>query len=210
MKSWEKRLDFPHASFSTASHELHRQRRTALNPFFSQQKVLQHSCHIVARAEKLCKILESEYGRSQRVLVVDRMISCFATDTILNYCFDDQSDTVSSENFGSRIASAVRDIQGSMHWTTAFPILRMVGNYLPEVIVARLFPWARSIISYRKVSILYFCVKSTSLNLSRAWSDESKTPTIGTNAVRKHAASVWCLTSCSKASSHHPKPPLHA
>lgn len=72
------------SSFGTASHDLHRIRRRAIEKFFSRQQMLKMEPEIHGLTQRLCdKILRT----TGEVLDVRTAYSCLVSDVISAYCF---------------------------------------------------------------------------------------------------------------------------
>lgn len=69
----------PGSTFSTSGHELHRQRRAVLNPFFSKWVITSNETQIKAKVEQLCQRLEG-YADSGQILRIDVAYSALVRD----------------------------------------------------------------------------------------------------------------------------------
>jgi hypothetical protein len=66
----------------TAPHDLHRLRRSALNPFFSKRQIYLYASEIQARATKFCNRINVEYRNKGNVLQLDKALACFTAVNI--------------------------------------------------------------------------------------------------------------------------------
>ncbi|KAI1827693.1 benzoate 4-monooxygenase cytochrome P450 [Xylaria intraflava] len=122
----------------TMGHEIHRQRRAALNPFFSKRSIQQLEPMIVEKIDRL----SSRLSQSSRKGDVVNLSYATAALTM---------DVISSYSFGTDIGNLKREDWGK-EWLDAF---RLVGQIRP---VGRQFPWLLDItttISPKFVSMFY-------------------------------------------------------
>lgn len=74
------------AAVGTTDHDLHRLRRSALNPFFSKRSVARLEPVIQANVDRLCQRLADSSGTGQPVNLSDAF-TCLAADVIGSYAF---------------------------------------------------------------------------------------------------------------------------
>ncbi|KAI1484476.1 putative flavonoid 3-hydroxylase [Biscogniauxia mediterranea] len=79
-------LATPDGCFGTVLQWKHRQRRGALNPFFSKASVVKSEAMIYRGAEELIRNLDEQISRSGSTQIRPRFLA-FVTDTILEHCF---------------------------------------------------------------------------------------------------------------------------
>ncbi|EGD90424.2 hypothetical protein H112_01883 [Trichophyton rubrum D6] len=82
-----KPFDFPLSSFGTESHQLHRLRRGAMNPFFARGRVLQQESLIQGLVKKLCSRIEN-FGASGGTVPLSLGYTCLTTDLITTFTMD--------------------------------------------------------------------------------------------------------------------------
>lgn len=148
------RFKNPGAGFATPEYELHRLRRSALNPFFSTRKIALQSPFIQNRVNRLCDRLHSEYAGSGRILVMDDMWGCLISDTIVDYCFDRSYRFLELPDFRASFIDSIKDHTKEIHVVTQFPWIMTIFNCLPDSVVKKLQPGMTSIIDFNNVSIL--------------------------------------------------------
>ena len=153
-KRLEHRFNNPRAAFATPEHELHRLRRSALNPFFSTREIALQSPVIQNRVNRLCDRLQKEYAGSGRILVMDHMWGCFTSDIIVEYCFNRSYRFLESPDFRASFIDAMKDLTKQVHIITQFPWIMAIVNCLPDSVVKTLQPEMRSVIDFSNVSIL--------------------------------------------------------
>lgn len=70
----------PRSTFATVSHDLHRQRRSVLNPFFSKRMIANNEGLIKDTVEHLCRRFKA-YSDSGEVLRIDSAYSALVSHT---------------------------------------------------------------------------------------------------------------------------------
>lgn len=88
----------PRAAVGTTSHELHRLRRGALNPFFSKRSVTQLEPAIRANVELLLSRLQDFAGSQQPINLMDAF-TCLSADIIGSYAFGQSYEFLHSPDF---------------------------------------------------------------------------------------------------------------
>ncbi|PGG99851.1 hypothetical protein AJ79_08403 [Helicocarpus griseus UAMH5409] len=83
-----KPFDFPLSAFGTESHQAHRLRRGALNPFFSKRRVAQHEALVRRLVHKLCERLQ-HFHKAGKTVPLSLGYTCFATDLITSYVLNE-------------------------------------------------------------------------------------------------------------------------
>ena len=86
MPKWLDRFGLPGAVQSTVQHELHRSRRTTLNPHFSKKAIGNFSWFVQNRMDQLCDRLLREYKGTGDVVTLNDAWGAVAADVIINYC----------------------------------------------------------------------------------------------------------------------------
>lgn len=85
----------------TASHELHRIRRNALNPFFSRKSVIDLVPTIQRPTAMLCKRLK-QASLTAETLNLKYIFPAVTLDIIKDYCFAREPTTVLEPDFGKK------------------------------------------------------------------------------------------------------------
>ncbi|KAF7190245.1 Cytochrome P450 monooxygenase [Pseudocercospora fuligena] len=118
-----------------------KERRAALNPFFSKQKVVQYEAKIQEIADLVVTRVEEEYVKPEKELALHKMWECFAADNVVGFAFDKHGHSfVTAEDFRSPINEASYASTEAIHVLTAFPFLMSIMNLLSDKIVTRLSP----------------------------------------------------------------------
>jgi len=126
------------AAQSTVSHDLHRLRRAAQNPFFSKRQISRYAPEIQARADKLCNRLNLEYRDSGKVLQMASIFGCFSADIVTEYAFAKDYKYLDSPDFQARFVKTMQELGKNMHILMLFPWLLTILVALPESLVKKL------------------------------------------------------------------------
>lgn len=148
-------LGIESATFTTVSNDVHRRRRTALNPFFSRRKVLELESFDVIhdKVEKLCRMISDDraVGRPTNLHAAFRAIS---VDVITDYAFDDSWNQLDDEDLGEWFSNMIRS-SASMFWTfQAFASLRVPIQSLPDSVAKHMSPSVADFVACKDVSIV--------------------------------------------------------
>ncbi|EXJ83291.1 hypothetical protein A1O1_06910 [Capronia coronata CBS 617.96] len=136
-EGWVTMAGAPASSFATASHSLHRLRRSALNPFFSKRSVNQMESLIVANIERLCKRFE-EAIKTAEVIRLDAAYMALTMDIITQAAFGETDNCLAEPDF--KLAWKETVIAGSANgvflrqFPWALPILKAVPLYVLQML----------------------------------------------------------------------------
>ena len=153
MKSFEHRFNAPYASFSTTKHDLHRQRRTAISPYFSRRNVSNFASQLQRVVDDLCDRLTEEYRGIHKPLVLDDVYVCLSADTITQFAFGQYHNFIKAPDFQTNFTAAVEGMEDMVHYTTQFPWLLTVCNILPDSVMAFLLPTTSPVLEYQRVGL---------------------------------------------------------
>ncbi|KAK5228687.1 hypothetical protein LTR72_002572 [Exophiala xenobiotica] len=126
---WVAMAGAPASSFATAPHNLHRLRRSALNPFFSKRSINQTEALITAKIEQLLALKTGE------IIRLDAAYMALTMDIITHYCFGESYNYLDEDDFKLSWKETV--IAGSAN-----------GAFL------RQFPWALPLLKKTPLSLL--------------------------------------------------------
>ncbi|KAK2733102.1 hypothetical protein FQN57_002313 [Myotisia sp. PD_48] len=90
-RTWRKGI------FATVPHDLHRRRRSALNPLFSKGSIAKIEPLIKESVQKLCDKLE-EYAGTRKPINLSAGFACLASDVVIDYAFGVSMNYLSSDN----------------------------------------------------------------------------------------------------------------
>lgn len=138
--------------FSTEPHALHRRRRAALNPFFSQKAVAFLEPIIQSNAEKLCQRIERN-ASTGRLLEMRLLYFAFAMDTFSHYAFGAAFGSLDREDLGEEHEATLRAATESNIVTRHLPFLVHIINMLPERVAASLSAPIAGLLKMRRVRL---------------------------------------------------------
>ncbi|RMD41165.1 hypothetical protein DV735_g3952, partial [Chaetothyriales sp. CBS 134920] len=135
--------------FSTVSHDLHRVRRSCLNPFFSKQAVTRLEPVIADMINKLCARFEG-FRDAGEPFEAGQAYSALTTDIITKYAFSTSYGCIEDPNWKYDWPSAMNNGTKTCHLNKQcgfiFPLLQAT----PEFIVKRVSPGTMSILKFQK------------------------------------------------------------
>jgi cytochrome P450 len=136
--------------FGTVSHDLHRLRRSALNPFFSKQAVTRMEPLIRELLERLCARFEGFRATGEPVDTL-RAFAALTTDIITMYSFNTSYGCVDDPGWKSEWPEAMVDSTTSAHLNKQFKWLFPAMQATPEWMVKKLNPAVMNLINFQKV-----------------------------------------------------------
>ncbi|EPE24159.1 Cytochrome P450 [Glarea lozoyensis ATCC 20868] len=139
----------PGSIFGTVPHELHKQRKAAIQPLFSTQRVSEQLPQILDQAAKLSKRVSDEYAGTQQVLNLGDMLSCFAGDVIMKFAFDREFKYLDSPDFRNPFTASFVGFKAFAHYTIQFPWLPRLLAKLPDAVAVILNPDLKPIVEYK-------------------------------------------------------------
>jgi cytochrome P450 len=127
------------SGFSTVPHDLHRMRRSVLNPYFSQRNIFQLEPVIMERIEKLSNRL-AEAASRQEVVRLDVAFMALTTDTISEYAFAQDTRYLDEPDFCQMWKETIKGGFETGALCRQFPWLVPTMKRLPPGIVAAMNP----------------------------------------------------------------------
>ena len=85
----------------TVSHDLHRIRRAAIDPYFSKRSVLKLESVIDAKIARLCEVIES-FREKREPMNLTNCLLATTTDIITEYAFADCHNLLDSEELSNK------------------------------------------------------------------------------------------------------------
>lgn len=137
--------------FSTVDHDLHRQRRKAISPFFSVANIADFQPVIHAKVAKLCARLAADAANKGSVVCLSRARMALTTDVITEYAFAKSYDQLDSPDFADTLNDALVAIYVTDHFALHFPIVFPVLDLLPEWFVRWGQPDIMPVVGLRKL-----------------------------------------------------------
>src|ERR1700753_529933 len=112
----------PNATFCTVPNDIHRIKRSRLNPMFSRKMVLELEEIVQDKANKLISVA-NKCIKSGEAMDLHHMFRCVSVDVITEYSFDKSYDLLDVPDFGAHFFKMVRGI-GPAFWAfQQFPSL---------------------------------------------------------------------------------------
>ena len=150
----------------TPAHDLHRLRRSPLNPFFSKKKVLEFEPIIREKLNNLCSKI-AKYEASGREFNLLRAWTAYIGDALTEYCFANSYDHLESPDFAITFHDPMHAACEAGNALLQFPWIWPVLNNLPDWLVGKLNPPLYKLIMVQRVSlrskaIIYFGSHSAS------------------------------------------------
>ncbi len=127
------------SGFSTVPHDLHRMRRSVLNPYFSKRNIFQLEPVIMERIEKLSSRL-AEAASRQEVVRLDVAFMALTTDTISEYAFGQDTHYLDEPDFCQMWKETIKGGFETGALCRQFPWLVPTMKRLPPAIVAAMNP----------------------------------------------------------------------
>ncbi len=148
------RFGYASDTFGTVDHDLHRQRRKAISPFFSVAKIADFQPVIAKKVDRLCDKLD-KYAANGAVIPLNRAWMALTTDVITEYSFAKSYDQLESPDFADTLHEALIAIYVTGHFALHFPILFPILDMLPEWFVRWGQPEILPVLGLRKVPTLF-------------------------------------------------------
>ncbi|KAI1620452.1 putative cytochrome P450 [Exophiala viscosa] len=147
---WVTMAGAPASSFATASHNLHRLRRGALNPFFSKRSVYQTEGLIKSKIEELCRRFETAM-KNKEVIRLDAAYMALTMDIITHYAFGSSYNYLAEPDFKLSWKETV--IAGSANgaFLRQFPWALPIMKSVPLWLVQKLNPPAGSLMAWQQL-----------------------------------------------------------
>ncbi|KAJ8127373.1 hypothetical protein O1611_g6263 [Lasiodiplodia mahajangana] len=112
------------------AHELHRNRREALNPFFSPQRIHRLDRDLTSKAAQVEDIFASA-SESGQVLNLSDIYFAFCNDVVHKYCFGNDPNLLSNLHLASARRNNVVSVLGSVKIMFHFSWIRKLLQWLP-------------------------------------------------------------------------------
>ncbi|CAG8955073.1 hypothetical protein HYFRA_00007087 [Hymenoscyphus fraxineus] len=126
--------------FGTVSHEQHRVRRRAMNPFFQYGNILRFEPVIREKLNKLCRRIDEYRASGLGAMPMRIVYMSYATDVITSFAFNYSWDHLDSSDFNPWWWQTTQSTAAMTKWTKQFPWLLPTLQSLPDSFVAALNP----------------------------------------------------------------------
>ncbi|OJJ39848.1 hypothetical protein ASPWEDRAFT_49717 [Aspergillus wentii DTO 134E9] len=118
------------ATFTTPHPDVHRVKRSALNPFFSRKRVLNLEEIVQQKARGLVSRMRAAFESTGRI-DLHHGFRAISVDVITDYAFDHSYDFLSQENFGVEFFDMIRDFGPAFWFFQQFPAVQPVALATP-------------------------------------------------------------------------------
>ena len=143
---------------STVPHNLHKMRRSPMNPLFSKRSVVEYSGSVVSTVDKLCARLE-EFHTSQNPVDLRVAFSALTADVISQYCYGKSYDCLEKSDFDPDLYSNTASGGELGLLLKQCPWIFTIANSMPYWLIAWLNPKVVQMLDRRTVNIqsLHLC-----------------------------------------------------
>ena len=152
-EKYRYRFGIPDAVFSTPLAEQHQQRRAALNPFFSKQRIRSLHAGLTEIVERISFRFATEYAGTGKVVNFNDVWSSMTMDTVTALAFGRSTSCTAAADFESPLALGVQALAWYGHWNAHFKIINDVMNMIPAPIMLKLMPHLKPIVEFTTASL---------------------------------------------------------
>lgn len=139
---------------TTAPDKVHRVRRTALNPFFSRQRIVDLQDGIRTKLDLFLKQVQ-QYKQTQLPMSIDRGYMAFSEDVIMRYCFGHDYNSIEKPGWKPILHDPFIGVCITGNTALQFPILPRVFNALPHSWLEKVEPLYALIFQMQDVTALF-------------------------------------------------------
>jgi cytochrome P450 len=137
-------LCVPHSSVGTASNEVHRIKRGAMNPIFSRQKVLDVESIVQDKVEKVIRRLENSVSKTSRLaddsgVDLHHAFRAVSVDVISEFAFGSCYNFLDKSDTSAKFFEMARGIGPALYAFQQFPSLQRLALKIP--------PWLAPLLS---------------------------------------------------------------
>ncbi|KAI0011562.1 cytochrome P450 [Xylariaceae sp. FL0662B] len=126
-QSWTR-----NSTFKTIAHDLHRQRRSQLGPFFSKASVRKLEPLIASKVDRLCGRLEESCTAGTAVMLT-HAFAALTVDVISRVCFGVSHDFLELDGFAGELYEGIVSSSRSAHLVRQFPWLFRLLSWMPSL-----------------------------------------------------------------------------
>lgn len=134
--------------FSTIPHDLHRNRRKSLAPFFSNKRISDFQSVIRSKVDKLCSAFQG-YEEGDQVVNLRRAWMALTTDVITEYSFAKSYNQLDVPDFKETLHESLVAIYAAGQLGLHFPIIFPILDMLPEWFTLWAEPRLRHVMGFR-------------------------------------------------------------
>ena len=148
---WTAQGGCPRSTFATVHHDLHRQRRAALNPFFAKRSIVRLESRISEKVKILCTRLAEEMAKGT---VIDTMIlfMAYTMDVTTEYCYGRSDNFLNEPDFKRSWRECMAGVFENAAVRRHMPWITYAAQRLPTSVVLTLMPGIEPFINWQKHS----------------------------------------------------------
>ena len=139
------------STISTIPHNLHKMRRSSLNPFFSQKSVIEYAGSIQVCVDKFCARLE-EFCSPKSTIELKIAFAALTGDVISLYSFGKAYNGLDDPHFDPKLYRGTSSGGELALLLMQFPWIFPIANLLPYWFVARMDSNVADMLDRRSVS----------------------------------------------------------
>ena len=140
----------PESTFATIEHKKHRERRAAINPFFSKQNIQRLEPMLTHMLEKFCARID-EFQASGQVLNLRPVYTCLMTDIISLYVMNESWNFLDSPDFSLLWADTLDAMFEVASLTKYFPWMLRLVQAIPLRLLRVMQPGLAMLVDFREV-----------------------------------------------------------
>lgn len=145
------RFGIPDATFSTTHAEQHSERRAALSPFFSKQRIRSLHGSLSEIVERILYRLATEYSGTGKVVSINDLWSSMTMDITTALAFSRSVNCSAAIDFKSPLSKGMQNITWGAHWTAHFKFLNGIMSYVPDPVMGYVLPPFKPILDFQAV-----------------------------------------------------------
>ncbi|OBT64897.1 hypothetical protein VE03_06450 [Pseudogymnoascus sp. 23342-1-I1] len=138
-----------HSMFATIDHDLHKYRRAALNPFFSQQNVRKLQPVIQERVSTMMERI-GDFKESEEVLNVSWLHAAFTSDVVMQYAFARSDHRLERPDFDRANRDGCFFGSTAANFMKHAPWLNVIFQSLPDQLTRLAHPLLAAFLAQRR------------------------------------------------------------
>ncbi|KAK2792149.1 hypothetical protein FQN52_003917 [Onygenales sp. PD_12] len=146
---WAKMAGAPTSTSTTVDHDLHRQRRAAINPSFSKRAVVGLEPKVQQKVDTLCERFEA-LARTGEPVRLDVAYGALTTDVITEYCFGYTYNYLLEPDFKLEWKESMDMVFEGSQFRRATPWLTLAMQQFPDKYILKMVPALGSLIKLQR------------------------------------------------------------
>lgn len=160
----------PGAVASATAHAKHKERRAAINPFFSKKAIDELEGKTKEKVNLMCKQISKDYASTGKILDLGTAFTAVTLDVITEYCFDKSLNCLLEKEFASRWKKFMTALFDPTPVFKHFPLIMKTMSSLPRSITLKMIP---------EFSAFFQCQDDIHLQAKKIYLEEQKAGRIG-------------------------------